>query len=318
MTFSIVAHDPDAGQLGVAVATCALAAGRAVPWAQAGVGVVTTQAQTNRTYGARGLQLMQSGLSPRDALDRLLAADRSPAQRQVAMVSATGEVAAWTGGFCLSACGHVTGKGFSAQGNTLASRSVVPSMAEAFTEASGPLADRLLAALLAAEEAGGDVRGRQSAALMIVDAEPTDEPWNAIPIDLRVDDHTDPIAELHRLLELQRAHEGGDWAALVDSAPADTRGLYVALDAVRRGDAAAARGALAELDDQPGMDAVMRRMRARTASIRDGSAPTGASRGGSAQGRAATNTPTNAPTPRTADSGGVAQPRRAAHAEMAD
>lgn len=264
MTFSIIAHDPLTRQMGVAVATCALAAGRAVPWAKAGVGAVATQAQTNRMYGARGLQLLESGLSPRDTLDQLLLDDRSPAQRQVAILGATGEVAAWTGGYCLSACGHVTGKGFSAQGNTLASRSVVPSMAEAFTETGGPLANRLLAALEAAEEAGGDIRGRQSAALLVVDAQPTDEPWNAVPIDLRVDDHAEPIGELRRLLEMQRAHEGGDWAALADSAPAGNRGLYIALEAARRGDAAAARNALADLKEQPGMDAMIRRMRARS------------------------------------------------------
>ena len=264
MTFSIVAHDPETGQMGVAVATCALAAGRAVPWAKAGVGIIATQAQTNRMYGARGLELLESGLAPRDTLDRLLVADPSPAQRQVAVLAADGEVAAWTGGFCLSACGHVTGKGFSAQGNTLASRSVVPSMAEAFSESSGPLATRLLGALLAAEDAGGDIRGRQSAALIVVETAATDEPWNAVPVDLRVDDHIDPIGELHRLLELQRAHEGGDWAALADSAPAGNRGLYVALEAAQRGDAAAARNALADLTEQPGMDAMIRRMRTRS------------------------------------------------------
>jgi len=276
MTFSIVAHDAETGQMGIAVATCALAAGRAVPWAKAGVGVIATQAQTNRMYGARGLELLESGLTPRDSLDELLAADPSPAQRQVAVLGADGEVAAWTGGYCLSACGHVTGKGFSAQGNTLASRSVVPSMAEAFNESSGPLAVRLLGALLAAEEAGGDVRGRQSAALMVVETGPTDEPWNAVPVDLRVDDHTDPIGELHRLLELQRAHEGGDWAALADAAPAGNRGLYAALEAAQRGDAAAARNALADLTEQPGMDAMIRRMRARsTGKTRDSADPAG-------------------------------------------
>lgn len=265
MTFSIVAHDPKTGQLGVAIATCALAAGRAVPWARAGVGVVATQAQTNRMYGARGLDLLAEGVPPREALDRLLAADPHPAQRQVAIIDARGHVAAWTGGYCLSACGHVTGHGFSAQGNTVASRSVVPSMAEAFTDSTGPLAERLLATLSAGEEAGGDIRGRQSAALVVVDAEPTDEPWNGVPVDLRVDDHTDPIAELDRLLHLQRAHEGGDWSTLMRSASDDTRGLYVALDAARRGDEDAARTALAELRGKPRIEAMLRRGRDRGA-----------------------------------------------------
>jgi uncharacterized Ntn-hydrolase superfamily protein len=302
MTFSIVAHDPHTGQMGVAIATRALAAGRAVPWARAGVGVVATQAQTNRTYGGKGLQLMQDGLSPRDALDQLLTEDRSPAQRQVAILGANGEVAAWTGGFCLSACGHVTGKGFSAQGNTVASRSVVPSMAEAYTDSSGPLAQRLLTALLAAEDAGGDVRGRQSAALVVVEIKQTDEPWNAVPIDLRVDDHRDPIAELQRLYDLQRAHEGGDWAALGDAAPADSRGLYRALDAARRGDAAATRNALDDLREQPGMDAVIRRLRQRTAHSRERlDGPDGESRHSSPARRSE-----------------VVWPSSAAHAEMAD
>ncbi|HVX42694.1 MAG TPA: DUF1028 domain-containing protein [Mycobacteriales bacterium] len=263
MTFSIVAHDPVTNQLGVAIATCALAAGRAVPWARAGVGAVATQAQTNRMYGARGLELLADGVPPREALDRLLADDPRPAQRQVAIVDAQGHVAAWTGGYCLSACGHVTGRGFSAQGNTVASRSVVPSMAEAFSDSSGPLGERLLAALVAAEEAGGDIRGRQSAALLVVDAEPTDEPWNGVPIDLRVDDHADPIGELGRLLTLQRAHEGGDWSTLMGSASADTRGLYVALDAARRGDEDATRDALAQLRDKPRIEAMLRRGRER-------------------------------------------------------
>jgi uncharacterized Ntn-hydrolase superfamily protein len=266
--------------------------------------VVATQAQTNRTYGGKGLQLMQDGLSPRDALDQLLAEDPSPAQRQVAILGATGEVAAWTGGFCLSACGHVTGKGFSAQGNTLASRSVVPSMAEAYTDSTGPLAQRLLTALLAAEEAGGDVRGRQSAALIVVEVKQTNEPWNAVPIDLRVDDHRDPIAELQRLYDLQRAHEGGDWAALGDAAPADSRGLYRALEAARRGDAAATRNALDDLREQPGMEAVLRRMRQRT--------------GHSAHERADGPESQNGESRQSRTRTEITWPSGAAHAEMAD
>jgi uncharacterized Ntn-hydrolase superfamily protein len=214
VTFSLVAHDAADGRLGVAVATCALAVGRSVPWARGGVGAIATQAHTDRAYGARGLDLLAGGASPEAALHQLLAEDTDADARQVALVDRHGRVSAWTGGSCLSACGHVTGDGFAAQGNMLASRSVVPTMAEAFVAADGELADRLLVALAAAEDAGGDVRGRQSAALLVVADEPTDRPWDAVPVDLRVDDAAEPVAELRRLFELQRAYEQGDWATL--------------------------------------------------------------------------------------------------------
>jgi uncharacterized Ntn-hydrolase superfamily protein len=261
VTFSLVAHDAADGRLGVAVATCALAVGRSVPWARGGVGAIATQAHTDRAYGARGLDLMADGASPEAALHQLLAEDTDADARQVALVDRHGRVSAWTGGSCLSACGHVTGDGFAAQGNMLASRSVIPTMAEAFVAADGELADRLLAALAAAEDAGGDVRGRQSAALLVVADEPTDRPWDAVPVDLRVDDAAEPVAELRRLFELQRAYEQGDWATLGGRAPGGMRGLYVALDAAHRGDLPAARSALAELRGRPGMNAVLRRMR---------------------------------------------------------
>ena len=261
MTFSLVAHDAVSGHLGVAVATCALAVGRSAPWARAGVGAVATQAHTSRAYGARGLDLLAAGTPPDAALDRLLRADDDADARQVALVDRVGRAAAWTGGSCLPACGHVIGDGFCALGNMLASRSVVPSMAEAFVAAEGVLAERLLTALSAAEDAGGDVRGRQSAALLVVDAGPTDQPWDAVPVDLRVDDAADPISDLRRLFAMQQAYEHGDWATLGGQAPTGIRGLYVALDAAHRGDLPAARSALAELRDRPGLNAVLRRMR---------------------------------------------------------
>ena len=168
MTFSIVARDPATGQLGVAVTTCALAVGRAAPWARAGVGAVATQALSQRGYGPRLLDRLAAGDAAEAALDQLLATDEDADQRQVGVVGAAGAPAAWTGVGCLSACGHRTGADSSAQGNMLASRSVIPSVAEGYADAPGDLAARLVAALRAGDTAGGDLRGRQSAALIVV------------------------------------------------------------------------------------------------------------------------------------------------------
>ncbi|HEY9388451.1 MAG TPA: DUF1028 domain-containing protein [Mycobacteriales bacterium] len=263
MTFSIVARDRSTGELGVAVATSTMAVGRAAPWALAGVGVVVTQAHTSRTYGARGLELLAEGLAPDEVLDRLTADDPQRDTRQVAVADAAGRVAAWTGRGCLSACGHVTGAQHSVQGNTLRSRSVLPSMDEAFGAAEGPLAERLLAALAGAEEAGGDLRGRQSAAILVVSGHRTDTPWDEVTMDLRVDDAPDPVAELHRLVRLQRAYESGDLAVLRERAGGVVPELYTALDAVRHGDREAARQALAELRQRPGWEGVLRRIHSR-------------------------------------------------------
>lgn len=278
-----MARDPSTGALGVAVATSALAVGRAAPWALAGVGAVVTQAHTSRAYGARGLALLAPGRSsspgsgrvgdsasgeaptpaPEEVLGQLTAADPDRHNRQVAIVDAAGRVAAWTGRGCLSACGHVTGAGYSAQGNTLRSRSVVPSMAEAFQVAEGRLAERLLAALRAAEEAGGDIRGRQSAAILVVSGRRTETPWDEVTVDLRVDDAADPVGELDRLVQLQRAYESGDLETLRKRAAGGVPELYTALDAARHGDREAARRALAELRLRPGWEGVVRRMAGR-------------------------------------------------------
>lgn len=262
MTFSIVAFDPATGQLGVAVATSALAVGRAAPWARAGLGAVVTQAQTNRTYGPRGLELLDGGMEPWEALDRLTAADPGRQTRQVALVDARGRVAAWTGRGCLSACGHITGDGYSVQGNTLRSRSVVPSMTEAYLTAEGEFAERLVAALRGAEEAGGDLRGRQSAAILVVSGRRTDTPWDEVLVDLRVDDAADPVGELARLVRLQRAYESGDLDALKNRVAAVPE-LYTALDAARHRDRERAREALAALRQRPGWEGVVRRMHSR-------------------------------------------------------
>jgi uncharacterized Ntn-hydrolase superfamily protein len=262
MTFSIVARDPATGQLGVAVATCALAVGRAAPWARAGIGAVATQALSQRGYGPRLLAALAAGEPAGPALDRLLGQDAEADQRQVALVGATGDPAAWTGVGCLSACGHRTGGDVSVQGNMLASRSVVPSVAEGYAEATGDLAARLVAALRAGEAAGGDLRGRQSAALVVVSGSRDDEaPWEGVLVDLRVDDAADPIDELGRLLRLQRAYETGDYELLAVEAPEGVRELHGALAAAARGDRDGARDALRTLRERPGWEGWLRRLR---------------------------------------------------------
>jgi uncharacterized Ntn-hydrolase superfamily protein len=244
------------------VATCALAVGRAAPWARAGVGAVATQASTNRGYGPRSLDLLAGGTRPVACLDRLLAEDGDAAQRQVGVVGAEGPPAAWTGGDCLPACGHVVQKDALALGNMLASRSVVPSLADGYAEATGDLAARLVAGLRAGQDAGGDLRGRQSAALLVVASTRDDAtPWEGVLVDLRVDDAPNPIAELDRLLRLQRAYEAGDWEMLAQVAPDGVRDLHAALAAAQRGDREAARDALRALRERPGWEGWLRRLR---------------------------------------------------------
>lgn len=203
-TFSIVAHDPHNGDLGVAVASKFLAVGSVVPWVQAGAGAVATQALANISYGPRGLEAMAAGRSADEILRDLLAADEQREHRQVGMVDARGGVAAHTGKECFDWAGHITGDGFTTQGNILASRAVVEAIANAFTRTSGELAERLLAALLAGDQAGGDRRGRQSAALYVARAGGSYGGLLDRYIDLRVDDHAAPVPELHRLLALHR------------------------------------------------------------------------------------------------------------------
>jgi uncharacterized Ntn-hydrolase superfamily protein len=262
VTYSIVARDPLTGQLGVAVATCTLAIGRSAPWARAGVGAVATQATSNRGYGPRLLEQLATAEPATAALDQLLADDREAAQRQVGVVAPAGPPAAWTGGECLSACGHLVKADVAVQGNMLASRSVVPSLAEAYEEATGDLASRLVAALRAGQDAGGDLRGQQSAALLVVSADRDDDArWEGVLVDLRVDDAPDPVGGLHRLLRLQRAYETGDWELLSREAPEGVRVLHSALAAAQRGDRAAARKALQALRDRPGWEGWLRRLR---------------------------------------------------------
>jgi len=181
-----------------------------VTWAEPGVGVVATQAFVEVSYGPLGLALMRGGKTPREALKSLLATDPNPAVRQVAMLDTRGRVAVHTGGKCTPQAGHVTGKGFSAQANLMRNRRIWGAMSSAFRSTHGNLTSRLLAALDAAEAAGGDIRGRQSAAILIVRTKPTGAPWRDKLLDLRVEDHPEPLKELRRLVALHRAYEYAD------------------------------------------------------------------------------------------------------------
>ncbi len=211
-TYSIVARDPESGQMGVAVQSHAFSVGSAVPWAEAGVGVVATQSLTRIDYGPEGLALMRMGLTAAQALADLIENDESRDVRQVAMVDAEGNAAAFTGSRCIAAAGHVIGDGFSAQANLMADESVWPAMKEAYERAEGDLADRLIAALEAAQESGGDIRGQQSAALLVVAGERSEKPWEGRLFELRVEDHPRPLEELRRLVRLQRAYRYADRA----------------------------------------------------------------------------------------------------------
>jgi uncharacterized Ntn-hydrolase superfamily protein len=211
-TYSIVARDPTTGELGVAVQSHWFAVGPIVPWVRPGVGAVATQSIAEPAYGPHALDRMQAnGVGARATLDALLAEDELARFRQVAIVDAHGEVATHTGEGCIAYAGHQAGAQFSAQANMMASPDVWPATAAAFEAASGPLARRLLAALNAAESSGGDARGRQSSALVVAPAE--GEPWQRT-VDVRVDDHPEPLRELERLLDLADAYaiasEGDD------------------------------------------------------------------------------------------------------------
>jgi uncharacterized Ntn-hydrolase superfamily protein len=203
-TFSIVARDPSTGELGIAVESKFIAVGAVVPWAKAGVGAVATQSFANTTFGPRGLELLAKGEKPDDVLSKLLEDDPNRDLRQVGLVNAKGQAATFTGKKCMAWAGGIVGEDFCVQGNILTGEPVVQAMAKAFKESKGDLGDRLIAALQAGQEAGGDSRGKQSAALLIVR-----EGWgyggfNDRYRDLRVDDHADPIVELKRVYDLHR------------------------------------------------------------------------------------------------------------------
>ena len=226
-TFSIVARDPATGQIGVAVQSHWFAVGQVVPWAEAGVGAVATQSFADPSYGKLGLDLLRAGKSAPDALRALLGGDAACEVRQVGFVDASGTVATFTGSRDIVAAGGIAGsatgdasdvrcgaaggrlsvgRDFAVQANLMANDTVWPAMAKAYAETKGDLAERMLAALDAAQTAGGDIRGKQSAALIVVGAKSTGRPWQDRVFDVRVDDHAQPLAELRRLVALQRAY----------------------------------------------------------------------------------------------------------------
>src|SRR2546422_7857848 len=202
MTFSIVAFDPKTKDLGVAVESKFPAVGSAVPFARAGVGAIATQSFANTTYGPRGLTLLKRGMSPREALVALVRGDRDGSKRQVGIVDARGRAASYTGKECNAWAGHVIGRGYACQGNILAGERVVKEMARAYESTKGDLPTKLLAALVGGQDAGGDRRGQQSAALLVVRAKGGYGGFNDRWIDLRVDDHPKPIDELIRVFNV--------------------------------------------------------------------------------------------------------------------
>jgi uncharacterized Ntn-hydrolase superfamily protein len=218
MTYSIVARDKKTGEFGVAVQSHYFQVGPVVPWALAGVGAVATQAQVNRSYGPLGLELLQAGYTAEQALKALTAGDPHADLRQCAMVDAAGNVAAHTGAKCIPAAGHLLGDGFSCQANLMEKDTVWAAMAAAFESTDAPLAERMMAALDAAEAEGGDIRGRQSAAMLIVSGTGTGRPWEDRIIDLRVEDDAEPLHELRRLLRIRLAYDADSEADRLDEA----------------------------------------------------------------------------------------------------
>lgn len=234
-TYSIVARDAATGEIGVAVQSHWFSVGSNVSWAEAGVGAVATQSFIDPAYGKLGLDLMRAGRSAPQALEGLVSADEGRGFRQVAMIDAQGRVDAWTGESSMSAAGHHVGDQYSVQANLMLSDEVWPSMARAFEDADGDLAERMLRALEAAQSVGGDIRGKQSAALVVVSGTNTGQPWKDRLFDLRVDDHEDPLGELRRLVVLQRAYQhmnAGDAAMEVSDNEAALREYGAARDLV--------------------------------------------------------------------------------------
>jgi uncharacterized Ntn-hydrolase superfamily protein len=210
-TFSIVARDEKTGEMAVGVQSHWFSVGTAVPWGEAGVGVVATQAFVNKSYGVKGLELMKNGKTAPDALKELLAKDEGRDVRQVAMIDANGNVDAYTGKNCIDYASNIVNKNFSVQSNMMLNNKVCPAMVKAYEASAGkPLAERVLAALNAAQAVGGDIRGKQSAAILVVAGKNTGQPWADKLIDLRVDHNNFPLVEIGRLLKLYRAYEHMD------------------------------------------------------------------------------------------------------------
>ncbi|TKJ20246.1 MAG: Zn-dependent protease [Promethearchaeota archaeon Loki_b32] len=207
-TYSIVARDSRTGEMGVGVQSHWFSVGSVVSWGEAGVGVVATQSLVNKSFGLRGLELLKQGKSPQEAIAILLSDDEGRDVRQVAILDAQGRVATHTGSKCIKQAGHIVGESFSVQANMMLSDKVWPVMAEAFEKNNNMLLpERIIKSLEAAESVGGDIRGKQSAALLVVAGEPTEEKWEDPIIDLRVEDHKEPLKELNRILTVYRAYE---------------------------------------------------------------------------------------------------------------
>ena len=207
-TFSIVARDTATGEMAIGVQSHWFSVGTIVSWGRSGVGVVATQSFVNPAYGPNGLDLMSEGMGAGEALQVLVEADRGRDYRQVAFLDASGAVSAYTGSSCISSASHAMGDNYSVQANMMLNDDVVPAMSKALMEHSDlPLAERVLQVLQAAQAAGGDIRGKQSAALIVVGPEVVEEVWKDRLIDLRVDDHQDPLGELDRLLRVHRAYD---------------------------------------------------------------------------------------------------------------
>lgn len=218
MTYSIVARDPETGRFAVAVQSHFLGVGPVVPWLEAGVGAIATQASVNISFGPIGLEMLRAGQTAEEVVASLTGSDERSAIRQLGVVDAEGRAAAHTGAECIPACGHRVGAGYTVQGNLLERDTCWPAMAEAYESAQArgePFVERLLLALEAAEREGGDVRGRQSAAIMVVDGEvrPTSwhgHLWGGRLMDLRIEDHPDPVPELRRIVTMQLAYDLSD------------------------------------------------------------------------------------------------------------
>lgn len=203
-TYSIVARDPDTGQLGGAVQTHQMGVGRLIPIALPGVGVIASQSLVNQTYNPIALEMLQQGIAPEQIIAALTASDPNAARRQVAVLNSAGQVAAFTGAGCIREFGHHVSDGYSVQANMMTETTVIDAMRDAYETTTGDLAARMLAALQAAQAEDGDIRGKQSAALKIVSGKYTGRLWES-SYDLRVDEHTTPVAELARLVNIRRA-----------------------------------------------------------------------------------------------------------------
>jgi uncharacterized Ntn-hydrolase superfamily protein len=221
-TFSIVARDPGTGEMGVAVQSHWFSVGTIVTWAEAGVGAIATQSFVNASFGPRGLEMLKKGMTAQEVVDSLLATDEGREFRQLAIIDSKGNAASFTGKKCIQPAGNIVGDNFSCQANLMINDKVWPAMAEGFKSTQGPLAERMMAALEAGQKAGGDIRGKQSAAMLIVKGKSTGKVWEDRLIDIRVDDSPEPIKELKRLLKVHRAYDhmnAGDLAVEKNDMP---------------------------------------------------------------------------------------------------